>query len=142
MSTEHTVTATFAPTRWEETDIDPTETLARLTRASCSQTYDGGIKGRSTLEYLMVYNADGRATFAGLERIVGSVAGREGSFVLQHDGVYDQGVATMTLRVVAGAGTGDLAGLRGEGTFASGHAERYEVTLQCRFNPPSPTPTQ
>lgn len=57
------------------------------------------------------------------ERFTGTLAGREGSFVLQHGGIAGAGVDPVSFgNVVPGAGTGALAGLRGSCQFA--HDER------------------
>lgn len=124
-----TITATFRASSWEEADIAPAEGLQRMTRASCRQRYEGDIDGESVLEYLMVYGAAGDATFVGLERIQGAVRGRRGSFALRHVGRFEGGVAKMQLEIVAGAGTGALADLRGSGAFESPHQDSYTVTL-------------
>ena len=81
----------------------------------------------------MIHRDDGSASFVGLERVVGRVGDRSGSFVLQHTGTFEGGTAKTTWFVVPGSGTGDLRGLRGEGGFASAHAERYSVTLDYDF---------
>ena len=127
------VHATFRSTSWSETPIGTEDLQPKLTRASCTQVYTGDIAGDSTLEYLMVYREGGAASFVGIERIVGSVAGRTGSFALRHAGTFEGGVAKMTLTVVEGAGTGGLSGLTGAGEFESPHAEQYAVTLDCSF---------
>src|SRR6266566_295380 len=80
-------------------------------------------------EYLMMYRSDGSATFVGLERIVGHVAGKVGSFVLQRTGVFENGVAKESYYVISGSGTGALRGLRGEGTSAVGHGTEHPLTL-------------
>ena len=80
-----------------------------------------------------MYRDDGSASFIGLERVVGSVGGRSGSFVLQHSGTFKEGVATVTLVVVPDSGTGDLRGLRGDGKFAVGHQQPYSMTLDYDF---------
>ena len=77
----------------------------------------------------MMYRSDGSATFVGLERIVGHVAGKAGSFVLQHTGVFENGVAKGSYFVIPGSGTEELRGLRGEGTSALGHGTEYPLTL-------------
>lgn len=69
----------------------------------------------------------------GLEHVVGRIGGRSGSFVLQHSGTFQAGTAKATWSVVAGSGTGELHSLRGEGGFASGHQERYPMTLDYAF---------
>ena len=128
-----TIQATFKATRWDETPIADEDGLPKLTRASCEQTFSGDIDGTSTLEYLMAYHLDGPATFVGIERVVGTVSGKSGSFVLRHEGEFRDGVAKMTLTVVAGAGTGELAALSGGGRFESAHAPEYSVTLEIDF---------
>jgi len=55
----------------------------------------------------------GSAGYVALERLTGTLDGREGSFVLQHSGIMDRGTARLTITVVPGTGTDALAGLRG-----------------------------
>jgi hypothetical protein len=81
----------------------------------------------------MVHREDGSASFVGLERIVGRVGNRSGSFVLQHTGTFEGGTAKAAWIVVPGSGTGELRGLRGAGGFASAHAEHYAITLEYDF---------
>lgn len=126
----HTV---FRVNKWEETPFSQPDGSTKLTRASCTQTYTGDIEGESVLEYLMAYRAGGNATFVGIERVEGRVMGKTGSFVLRHEGAYENGVARMTMTVVEGAGTGELEHFRGEGEFESAHASEYSITLNCDF---------
>ena len=125
--------ATFTVIAWDEKPYNEMNGLPKLTRTSVVKSYQGDIKGEGKLEYLMMYRDDGSASFLGLERVVGSVAGRSGSFVLQHSGTFKGGVATVTLVVVPDSGTGDLRGLRGNGGFAAGHQQPYSMTLDYDF---------
>ncbi len=125
--------ATFALNAWDEKPYNEMNGLPKLTRASVTKSYQGDIKGEGKLESLMMYRDDGSASFLGLERVVGSVSGRSGSFVLQHSGTFKGGVATVTLLVVPGSGTGDLRGLQGNGEFAVGHQQPYSMTLDYDF---------
>lgn len=52
-----------------------------------------------------------------------SVVASDVSFVLEHIGTYTDGIAKAKCRVVLGAGTGDLSGLRGEGSFEAAGRE-------------------
>ena len=124
---------TFEIKGWDEKPFNEMNGLPKLTRASVIKSYQGDITGDGTLEYLMMYRDDGSASFIGLERLVGSIGGRSGSFVLQHSGIFKEGVATVTLVVVPGSGTGDLRGLRGNGEFAVGHQQPYSMTLDYDF---------
>jgi len=126
-------TATFEVKSWDEKPYDEMDGGPKLTRASITKSFTGDIEGEGTLEYLMIYRDDGSASFVGLERIVGRVGDRSGSFVLQHSGTFEGGVAKATLSVVPGSGTGDLRGLRGEGRFAAAHADSYPITLDYDF---------
>ena len=115
---KQTANARFAIKSWDEKPYSEGQDLPKLTRASVSKTYTGDISGEGQVEYLMMYRSDGSATFLGLERIVGRLAGKSGSFVLQRTGVFENGMAKESYFVVPGSGTGDLRGLRGEGTSA------------------------
>jgi hypothetical protein len=126
-------TATFKVKSWDEKPYDEMTGGPKLTRASITKSYQGDMEGEGTLEYLMIYRDDGSANFVGLERFVGRVGDRSGSFVLQHSGTFDGGTAEATWFVVPASGTGDLRGLRGEGGFASGHADSYPITLDYGF---------
>lgn len=128
-----TFRATFKALAWDEVPVTEDGVVPRLTRASCRQEYSGEIVGESTLEYVMVHHPDDRATFVGLENIVGSVGDRRGSFALRHRGVFEDGVARMTLEVVDGAGTGELKDMSGGGEFESAHAAEYTVDLTLSF---------
>ncbi len=126
-------TATFEVKAWEEKPYDEIDEGPKLTRASVTKSFSGDIEGEGAVEYLMIHRDDGSASFVGLERVVGRVGDRSGSFVLQHTGTFEGGTAKTTWFVVPGSGTGALRGLRGEGGFASAHAERYSITLDYDF---------
>ena len=49
--------------------------------------------------------------------------------MLQRTGVFENGVAKESYVVVPGSGTGELRGLRGEGTSAVGHGMEHPLTL-------------
>ncbi|HEY3054992.1 MAG TPA: DUF3224 domain-containing protein [Thermoanaerobaculia bacterium] len=117
----------FEVKSWNEVAYD--EEGPKLTRASVIKELRGEIEGLGKAEYLMMYRNDGSASFVGLERIVGRIGTRKGSFVLQHIGTFAGGLAKETWVVVPGSGTGDLEGLRGEGGYESAHAGQYRITL-------------
>ena len=55
-----------------------------------------------------------------MQRFIGKLGGRHGTFVLQGKETVQNGKIKATWFVVPGSGTGDLSGLRGEGGF-EGH---------------------
>jgi hypothetical protein len=65
----------------------------------------------------LVYPSAAAATWAGFERVTGSLAGRSGRIVLRNDATFEGGTVTTSCSVVPGSGTGELEGLRGHGGF-------------------------
>ena len=121
--------ARFAITKWDEAAYSEGQDQPRLSRASVTKTYTGDIEGEGQVEYLMMYRSDGSATFVGLERIVGQVGGRTGTFVLQRTGLFEGGQAKESYSVIPGSATGDLQGLLGDGSSAVGHGREHPFAL-------------
>lgn len=125
----HTANARFAIKNWEEQPYSEGQDLPKLTRASVTKTYTGDIAGEGRVEYLMMYRSDGSASFVGLERVEGRLAGMTGSFVLERTGVFEEGQAKESYSVIPGSATGELHGLRGEGRSAVGHGLEHPFSL-------------
>jgi hypothetical protein len=121
--------ARFAIKNWDEKPYSEGQDLPRLTRASVTKTFTGDIEGEGHVEYLMMYRNDGSATFDGLERVVGRIGSKSGTFVLQRLGVFESGQAKESYSVIPGSATGDLRGLRGDGSSAVGHGTEHPFTL-------------
>ena len=126
---KQTASARFAIKSWDEKPYSQGENLPKLTRASVTKAYAGDIVGEGHVEYVMMYRSDGSATFVGLERVVGHIAGKTGSFVLQRTGVFEGGQAKESYAVIPGSATGELQGLLGEGSSALGHGTDYPFAL-------------
>ncbi len=126
---KQSASARFAITGWDEKPYSEAPDLPKLTRASVTKTYTGDIAGEGRVEYLMMYRTDGSATFVGLERVIGRIAGKAGSFVLQRTGLFEGGLAKESYFVIPGSATGELHGLVGDGTSAVGHGMEHPFTL-------------
>jgi Protein of unknown function (DUF3224) len=128
-------TATFKIADWDERDYAEIEDGGKLAQASVKQAFSGDIEGEGAVEWLMCYRPDRTASFVGLQRIVGQIGGRSGSFVLlQSDGTFDGREARGALSVMPGSGTGELRGLRGEGEFSAPLHSEAAVTLDYDFD--------
>lgn len=130
--------ATYQIVSWEETTWDGKSGQevvgAKLTLANVKKTFQGDIEGESELKYLMSYREDGTATFVGLERVVGKLGGKSGSFDVQHSGIYNGEKAKSTWVIIAGSGTDELQGLRGKGDLVvAGHEQLHPITLYYSF---------
>jgi hypothetical protein len=126
---KHSATAQFAIKHWDEKPYGEGPDLPKMTRASVEKTFTGELAGTSHVEYLMMYRSDGSATFVGMERFVGQLGGRSGTFVLERTGTFEGGQAKESYTVVAGSGTGELRNLRGEGKSSVGHGNEHPFVL-------------
>jgi len=131
---KQTANAHFAIKGWDEKPYSEGPDQPKLTRANVAKTLTGEIEGESQSEYLMMYRSDGTATFVGLERVVGKVAGKTGSFVLQRTGVFEGGQAKEAYSVIPGSGTGELRGLTGEGRSSVGHGMEHPFTMDYELS--------
>ncbi|HKQ57690.1 MAG TPA: DUF3224 domain-containing protein [Candidatus Eisenbacteria bacterium] len=127
--------ATFKIKNWDEKPVQQVEGLPKVTHASVTQSFEGDIQGEAAIEYVMSYRDDGSASYVGLQRVIGTLGGRKGSFVLLGRGGYEQtqGKATMTWSVAPGSGTGDLKGITGEGSAVATHEPPGSLTLSYDF---------
>ena len=126
--------ARFAINSWDEKPYSEGEGLPKLTRASISKTFTGDIEGEGHVEYVMMYRSDGSASFLGLERFVGRIGGKTGTFVLQRIGVFEDGQAKESYSVIPGSATGELHGLRGDGSSDVGHGMEHPFTLNYELD--------
>jgi hypothetical protein len=128
-----TAKARFAIKNWDEKPFSEGDGLPKLTRASVAKAFTGDIEGEGRVEYLMMYRGDGSATFVGLERIVGRIGSKTGTFVLQRTGTFENGLAKESYSVIPGSATGDLLGLKGDGSSAVGHGMEHPFELNYEF---------
>jgi Protein of unknown function (DUF3224) len=132
MTTTGKATGSFTIKSWDEQPFAELDGAPKLTQARVTTTYRGDLDGEGTSALVMAYDgAD--ASYAGYERVVGSLGGRSGSFVLRLAGGFEQGAASTDWTVVEGSGTGGLAGLRGEGGYVAKHGEP-EVAYELRWS--------
>jgi hypothetical protein len=127
--------AEFRITSWDEQPYAEFAGTEKLTRAITAQTYTGDLTGESRGDSLMYYGpGDDPVHYVGLERFTATVDGRSGTFVVRATGTYSDGVADTAWFVVPGSGTGELAGLRGEGGYRATHGQSaVSATLDYQF---------
>jgi len=79
------------------------------------KTFTGPLEATSVVHMLAVGSPQsGSAGYVAVERVKGTLDGRNGTFFFQHTGVMDRGNATLALSVVPDSGTDALAGLHGK----------------------------
>ena len=113
-------TGTFMIDSWDEEPYDERDGT-KLARVRVAKTFRGDVEGASTTDLLLAYGSEeGSAAYVGFERVVGSIHGRPGSFVLHHTATSSPDGRSATWSVVPDTGTGELRGLRGEAEISVG----------------------
>jgi hypothetical protein len=122
-------TGTFEITSLNEDPVEDRPDGGKLTRAWGDQTFSGDITGDGAVQWVSLYRGDKTARLIGLQRISGSVGGRDGSVVIEAAADFSGASSKGTWTVVPGSGTGDLAGITGSGSFeaAGGKSVTYEL---------------
>lgn len=105
-----------------------------LARMSIAKQFHGDLEATSAGEMLSAGTATkGSAGYVAIERVSGTLAGRNGTFILQHSATMNRGVPSLSITVVPDSGTGELAGLSGAMNIiiAEGgrHSYDFEYTL-------------
>jgi Protein of unknown function (DUF3224) len=86
----------------------------KLGRMSIDKDITGDLVATTKGQMLSAFgDVKGSAGYVAIERVEGSLQGRQGSFVLQHTGTMHRGAPSLLVSVVPDSGTGDLVGLAG-----------------------------
>ncbi|MGN2252702.1 DUF3224 domain-containing protein [Frateuria sp. GZRe12] len=93
----------------------PGAEAAQLGRLSIDKRFQGDLEATSLGEMLSAgTEVPGSAGYVAIERVSGTLHGRQGSFVLMHYGLMERGTPSLRVSVVPDSGTGGLAGIKGE----------------------------
>jgi len=116
--------------KWDKEPAFDTGEGASLYRATVTKQFQGDLEG-SSVAYLLQALADtpGSAGYVAIERVVGTLRGRNGTFVIQHNGIMGDGDPQLTVTIVPNTGTGELKGIRGTLEFDTGHTYHLDYTL-------------
>ena len=86
----------------------------QLGRMLLHKRFSGELEGTGEGQMLTaVSDTPGSAGYVAIERFVGTLHGRAGSFVFQHSGSMNHGAQQLSISVVPGTGSGALAGIAG-----------------------------
>ncbi len=97
-----------------------------LGRRTLNKVFSGALDATSQGEMLSAGGlVPGSAGYVAIERVTGTLAGRSGSFILQHSGRMVRGVPSLEVSVVPDSGTGELMGLQGSMTIRIDAGQHY-----------------
>jgi hypothetical protein len=116
------------------TTPDPTA----VGRMTLDKTFHGDLEGTSAGEMLAVRTAEpSSAGYVALERVTGTLAGRKGTFALQHSGLMNKGRPDLTIVIVPDSGTDGLTGIAGKMTIEIAPGGKHSYELIYTLPPPA-----
>ncbi len=88
---------------------------AAIGRLSIDKSFEGDLVATSLGQMIAFRSSvEGSANYSAIEKVSGALAGRKGTFVLQHTGVMNRGAASLLITVAPDSGTDALVGLTGK----------------------------
>jgi hypothetical protein len=99
---------------------------AVLARLTLDKQFHGDLEATSKGEMLSAgTSVKNSAGYVAIERVTGTLHGKRGTFALQHNGIMNRGVPSLTISVVPDSGTGELTGLSGTATIDIAGGKHY-----------------
>lgn len=106
---------------------------APVGRMTIAKQFQGDLAATSKGQMLMASSesVQGSAGYVAIEKVTGTLNGRQGTFYLQHTGTMNRGNGELSVTVIPDTGTDQLVGLRGKMNIiiASG-AHSYEFDYE------------
>ena len=104
----------------------------KLGRMSIDKQISGDLTA-STMGQMLnaMTSTSGSAGYVAIERVVGVLSGKRGSFVLQHTGTMNRGAPSLVVTVVPDSGTEELVGLEGEYKISIEKGKHYYEFIYC-----------
>ena len=113
---------------------DDREATAFLVRMAIDKSFHGELEATSVGQMLAARgDQPPSAGYVAIERVTGTLAGRRGSFVLQHSGHSSPAGQSLEINVVADSGADELKGLSGAMRIiiepGGGHVYEFDYEL-------------
>ena len=107
---------------------------SKIGRMSIDKSITGDLVATTAGQMLSAMtDVKGSVGYVAIEKVDGTLAGKKGTFVLQHTGTMNKGTPSLSVTVVPDSGTGELVGLAGEFNIiiiAGGkHSYEFKYTL-------------
>jgi hypothetical protein len=103
-------------------------------RMALDKQFQGDLEATSQGQMLaFMSGVKGSAGHMAIERVVGTLHGLAGCFVLQHSGTMNRGAPGLSVTVVPDSGTEELSGLSGRMAIhvdATGHSYDFDYAIE------------
>ena len=98
-----------------EVKLNRKDEEASVGRMTIDKQFQGDLVGTSKGQMLMAASesVQGSAGYVAIEKVIGELNGRQGTFYLQHNATMNRGVGELNIVVIPDTGADQLIGLRG-----------------------------
>jgi len=127
--------STYTVKKWDEKTYEKIPPSQELSKASVEFELTGDLSGKLSVEYLTFYKNiksedkhNSTAIYIGLIRFVGLLNGKNGSFIMEDHGKYENGTASSELHIIPDSGTDELKGIAGKGNYIA-NQQGYKFEL-------------
>ena len=111
--------------------VEDTSLEKGISGMSLDKQYHGDLEAGAKGQMLAAGSPQkGAGGYVAIEKVTGTLHGRNGSFVLQHLGTMQNNVPQMTVTVVPGSGTGQLEGIAGKMTITIAPTGKHTYDLE------------
>lgn len=104
-----------------------------FSRMTFDKQFHGDMEGTSKVQMLAAgTSVKNSGAYVALEKVTATLAGRKGSFTMQHSATMNRGVPSLTITVVPDSGTDQLTGISGKFSIDikdGKHFYTFEYTL-------------
>lgn len=118
---------------WSEEVLIELPSPQKLSKARIKMTFTGELTGSVESHMLMSYIPDGSAYYSAMLYFKGTIAGKNGSFIIIEDGEHKDNIAYSRWRIAEGSGTDGLKGIKGSGGYQAGHCDSIDYFFECEF---------
>lgn len=88
---------------------------ASVGRIALFKVFAGEFNGTSVGQMLGYRSSiEGSAGYVAMDKVQGTMNGRQGSFIMQHNGIMNRGEPQLSIKIVPDSGTDALTGIAGE----------------------------
>jgi len=105
-------------------------------RLFLDKKFHGYLKAASNGQMMAAETAvEGSGAYVAFELVTGTLNGKQGSFILQHNGTMRKGAYALQVTVVPDSGTGELAGIAGTMKIimeGGKHSYEFAYTLEVK----------
>ncbi|AOT10627.1 DUF3224 domain-containing protein [Pseudoalteromonas luteoviolacea] len=120
------LTGLFQVHDWQESVITLLNEDTKLSNATVLQTYEGDLKGTSTVYYQLYYDRKGNAVFNGLE-VFQHADNDENTLVIRHKGQFENGIASSTFTIIDCEYNPEMIGKTGSFESIEGQKSAYSI---------------